>query len=59
MGARLEVHKPDLAYDNQGWAMASDSRACDMYPPESISAETFTHSQFTLVYPVAVGITFK
>lgn len=26
--------------------MASDSRACNMYPPESISAETFTHINF-------------
>lgn len=27
----------------QGWAMSSDSRACNMYPPSSIAAETLTH----------------
>ncbi|KAF9465227.1 hypothetical protein BDZ94DRAFT_1307367 [Collybia nuda] len=30
----------------EGWAVQSSSRACDSYPPESISAETFTHINF-------------
>ncbi|KAI5116231.1 hypothetical protein M0805_001223 [Coniferiporia weirii] len=30
----------------EGWAVSSDSRACDVYPPESISAETLTHVNF-------------
>ncbi|KAJ7257772.1 hypothetical protein C8J57DRAFT_1516652 [Mycena rebaudengoi] len=30
----------------EGWAAQSGSRACDIYPPEMISAETLTHINF-------------
>jgi GH18 family chitinase len=29
----------------EGWAISSDNRKCDSYPPENIAVESLTHSE--------------